>query len=179
MEDTAYFKQFEINISSLKIGSHDFDMKVDNTFFEKHVNEDIIDACVDIKLMVSCEENMLNFDFDLQGYLVSTCDICLEEMRIPVSKHENLILKKVSSPRESEDEDIAFITDKDYKFNVEQYIYEYLMVLIPMRKQHSNTADDDKCNPAMLELIQQAQEQPHEPQYDSRWDALKNLKLEE
>ena len=40
MEDKTYFKQFDINISSLKIGKHNFDMQVDKTFFEKHVNED-------------------------------------------------------------------------------------------------------------------------------------------
>ncbi|MBO4582068.1 MAG: DUF177 domain-containing protein [Bacteroidales bacterium] len=179
MEDKTYFKQFDINIASLKNGKHDFDMQVDKTFFEKHVNEDITDANVLIKLMVSCEDNIVNMDFDMQGYLVSTCDICLEEMHISVSKHDKLILKKVDTPRTSDDEDIVFITEKDYKFNVEQYIYEYLMVAIPIRKEHSNKNDNDRCNPLMLELIQKNQEQSQEPHYDSRWDALKKIKLEE
>ena len=179
MEDKTYFKQFDINISSLKIGKHNFDMQVDKTFFEKHVNEDIIDADILIKLIVTCEGNVIDMDFDMQGYMVSTCDICLEEMQIPVSKHENLVLKKVDQPRISDDEDIVYITEHDYKFNVEQYIYEYLMVTIPIRKEHSNKNDNDRCNPLMLELIQKNQEQSQEPHYDSRWDALKKLKLEE
>lgn len=162
----------------MKIGTHERNIKITQTFFEKHINEDIIDANVDIHLNIIRDETMLVFKFDIHGSLISQCDICLDNVTIAVSAKEDLILKIVEKPQESDDENVVFITDKDKMYNIEQFVYESLILMLPMRKVHSGQGND-KCDPTMLDLIEKAAHQKNESQIDERWSALKNIKFED
>ena len=179
MEDKDYFKQFDIHFGNLSFGTHCFDLEVNDTFFEKHNNEDITDANVQIELEVERKETLVILHFSMQGTLYSICDLCLEEISIPVAKNEKLILKIVSKPYESDDENIVFIRENSYTFNIEQIIFEYLCTLMPMRKVHGEIGSET-CNQEMLMLIENAKGKSiKEKEVDERWEALKNIKIED
>jgi len=173
MEDKEYFKQFDIPLGSLGLGTHCFELEVNNTFFEKHGNEDITGADVRAKLNVEHLETMFIFNFHLNGNLYSTCDLCLEKLSIPVANDEKLILKIVSQACESDDSDIVFISENTHLYNVEQNLFEYLYALIPIRKVHQETGTET-CNPEMLSLIENAKVKQTK-ETDGRWEALKEL----
>jgi uncharacterized metal-binding protein YceD (DUF177 family) len=176
MEDKDYFRQFDIHFGNLRFGKHCFDLEIDNTFFEKHDNEDITGANVGVQLEVERKETLVILHFRMSGTLYSICDLCLEKLSIPVAIDEKLLLKIVSEPCQSDSEDIVFISEKTYFYNVEQALFEYLYALIPIRKVHEETGTDT-CNQEMLRLIENAKvkQTKHE---DERWEALKNIKLD-
>jgi uncharacterized metal-binding protein YceD (DUF177 family) len=171
-----YFKQFDIRFGSLAFGTHQIEVEVNDLFFEKHKNEDIQGCNVDVRLTVERKETMVSFLFDMQGYVVSFCDLCLERLTMPVSKQEILLLKTTGKAKESDSENIVFIGEKEHSYNIEQIMYEYIATLIPIRKVHQETGDET-CNPEMLRLIEQAKS-PSSPHYDERWDVLRDLELE-
>ncbi len=175
MREKDYFKQFDIRFGSLTFGRHQMEVEVNKLFFEKHKNDDIKDGNIQIGITVDRKETMVSLDFDIQGEIISFCDLCLEELVIPVSKHEMLILKTTGDARESDGEDIVFVGEREYSYNIEQIIYEYLLALIPIRKTHQEIGNEN-CNPDMLKLIEDAKTVSH-PKEDERWEALKNLKL--
>ncbi|MBO4543388.1 MAG: DUF177 domain-containing protein [Bacteroidales bacterium] len=177
MEEKSYFKQFDIGFQSMKIGQHFQDLKITNEFFEMYENDVVTDANIDIHIDIERLENMVIMHFHFSGTLTSTCDLCLEKVIIPVEKTEKLILKIVEAPQESDDENIFYVTEKEHSFNVEQITYEYIMMSLPMKIEHSNEGED-RCNPKMLELLRQAEKKPETTEIDSRWEALKNLKLD-
>ena len=176
MKDKNYFKQFDIWFGSLAIGCHQQAVEINQSFFEKYDNEQIINSNIIININIDRKENMVSLDFKMAGTLVSYCDICLEELTIFVEKHEILILKIIGEAKESDDENIIFLGEKEYFFNTEQIINEYLMSLIPMRKTHQEI-EDTPCNQQMLDLIEQAKAKPFQA-FDERWEALKNLNIE-
>ena len=177
MGDKKYYKQFDIRFGTLAVGYHQQEVEINQSFFEKYNNEQITDANIIIKIDVDRKENMVSLDFNIEGTIISYCDLCLEELRIPVAKHEILILKIVKENQESDDESIVFLGEKEHTFNTEQIISEFLMSLIPMRKTHQEIGDQ-ACNQQMLDLIEQAKVKSS-PIEDERWEALKNIKIED
>ena len=176
MKDKNYFKQFDIRFGSLAIGNHQQEVEINQSFFERYDNEQITDANIIIKINIDRKESMVSLDFEIEGTLVSYCDLCLEELTISVAKHEILILKITGEAKESDDENIIFLGEKEYTFNTEQVINEYLMSLIPMRKTHQEISNGS-CNQQMIDLIEQAKAKPSQA-FDERWEALKNIKIE-
>jgi uncharacterized metal-binding protein YceD (DUF177 family) len=176
MKDKDYFKQFDIRFGSFAFGCRQIDVEVNDLFFEKYINEDIQGCNVRVHLSVERKETMVSLQFDMQGSVITFCDRCLEKLTMPIAKQEILILKTTGKPKESDNENIVFLGDKEYSYNIEQIIYEYIVTLIPIRKVHTETGNET-CNPEMLKLIEQAKGTP-QPQYDERWNVLKNLKLE-
>ena len=175
MKEKDYFKQFNIQFATLPFGRHAMGVEVNRLFFEKYINDDIKDSNINIDITVERKETMVSLDFDIQGHIISLCDICLEDLTIPISKHEILILKTTGEAKEREYEDIVFVGEKEYSYNVEQVIYEYISTYIPMRKVHQETGEET-CNPEMLRLIEKAKNNSS-PIEDSRWDVLKNLEF--
>ena len=177
MKDKDYFKQFDICFGNLSIGKHCLNLEVNNTFFEKYDIEDVTDANVSVQVELERKETLVILQFDIRGTLYSICDLCLEKISIPIADNRQLMLKMVSEPCQSGDEDIVFIQEKSYSYNIEQVIFEYLYALIPMRKVHGETGSGT-CNQEMLAWIEKAKEKPSK-QEDARWEALKQIELEE
>jgi uncharacterized metal-binding protein YceD (DUF177 family) len=176
VKKSDYFKQFDIRFGSLAIGKHQTEIEIEKAFFEKYINDDIIDASVIVKIDIEKKENMIQLLFDLSGNLHTTCDLCLEELIIPVDKQEVLLLQLTDVPKESDDENIVYLKNTEYSYNVEQIIYEYLVTLIPMRKTHQET-ENQQCDESMLALIEKAKTKEN-PVVDQRWEKLKDIKFE-
>ena len=177
MKEKEYFKQFDIGFGNLSFGKHSLSVEVNNTFFEKFEIEDITGADVQVLIELERKETLVILHFDIQGNLYSICDLCLEEISIPVADNRKLILKIVSQPCQSDDEDIVFIKENTHSYNIEQVIFEYIYDLIPMRRVHGETGSGT-CNQEMLSLIEKAKQKPPK-QEDARWEALKYIDLEE
>ena len=56
MEDKVYFKQFDIEFVKLPLGVSGFELAVDKRFFEKHTNDEILDADILVQLQVEKKE---------------------------------------------------------------------------------------------------------------------------
>ena len=178
MKKNDYFKQFDIRFGSLALGKHQTKIEIEKAFFEKYINDDIVDAKVIVKIDIEKKENMIQLLFDLSGNLHTTCDLCLNELIIPVESQDVLLLKQTDIPRESDDENIVYLKNTEYSYNVEQIIYEYLLTLIPMRKTHQEIGDQ-QCDETMLDLIEKAKiKVKNEAIVDERWEKLKDINFE-
>jgi len=175
MKEKDYFKQFDICFGNLSMGRHCLDLEINNTFFEKFDIEDVTGAKVQVQVELERKETMVILNFDMQGILYSTCDLCLDEISIPIADNKKLILKFVSEPCQSDDEDIVFVQENSHTYNIEQVLFEYLYALLPMRKVHGETGSGT-CNQKMLSLIENAKIKPAIRE-DARWEALKQIKL--
>ncbi len=176
MKKNDYLKQFDIQFGSLVIGKHQTEIEIKKAFFEKYINDDIVDAFVIVKIDIEKKENMIQLFFNISGNLHTTCDLCLDELIIPVDKQEVLLLKLTDTPKESNDENIIYLKNTEYSYNVEQIIYEYLVTSMPMRKTHQETKNQ-QCDESMLALIEKAKNKEN-PVVDQRWEKLKDIKFE-
>ena len=176
MREKEYFKQFDIKFGSLALGKHQLEVEINNTFFEKYENDDVKNVDIQVNITVERKEAMVVLNFNLQGNIVSFCDVCLENLTIPIAKQEMLILKTTGIARESNNENIVFVGEKENFYNIEQLLYEYIVTSIPIRKVHQETGSET-CNPDMLKRIEEAKSESYS-QEDERWNALKEIKFE-
>ena len=176
MKDSVYFEQFDIEFSKFPMGESEQDMKDTKTFFEKHNNEEIRDAEVDVHLVFNRQETFMAFQLHLKGCVTLKCDICLEDLRFPFETTENFLFKTAQEEGlDEEDEHVILLSKNSFHYNLEQLLYELVYAQIPLRKVHSDYPGQ-QCNEQMLSLIAAHQCKKTE-ETNPQWDALKNLKL--
>jgi uncharacterized metal-binding protein YceD (DUF177 family) len=147
------------------------EVEINRSFFEKYKNDDILDCDIQVDINIERKETMITLHFDIHGHLITLCDICLEELTVPVAKQEMAILKITSIAKERDNENIIFLGVRDYFYNVEQLLYEYIVTSIPLRKAHQETGYGN-CNPDMLKRIEEAKKSSYQEE-DERWKAVK------
>jgi uncharacterized metal-binding protein YceD (DUF177 family) len=164
-------KEFIIPFFGLKIGNHEFDFKIGESFFEAFESNLIENATFDVVLKLTKSANMLQLDFKAKGKIADFCDRCGDPLDVPVKTTDRLFVKFGNEAYEQTDE-VLVVTNDTHEIDVSQYIYEMLVLGIPGRRVHKKTSD---CNQEVLNKLK-ALETDEEPTTDPRWDALKKLK---
>ena len=81
----------------------------------------------------------------------------------------------VFGDEESEDENLIVIPRESYEIDVQQSMYEMIMLALPARSAHKK----NECNEEMVQLLQKytsnQDSKEKEENIDPRWEALKNL----
>ena len=166
--------QFEIPFVGLKIGIHDFEFKIDKSFFEAMPYSIVNDGDLKVWMELEKKETMLIADFEFFGTIKMECARCNEAMDVEVEGDLTIYYK--FGNEEAEDENLIVIPYESYQIDVTQPIYEMITMAIPLRPVH----DEDECDEEMVKLIEKFQNQPKEEgtkedNIDPRWSALKNL----
>ena len=165
-------KEYIVSFADLKIGEHCFDFHVDGAFFEKFPESEILRANVNVSLVLDKEESMLVLHFDINGSVEISCDRCLDEFRFPIKTKEKMIVKFGKEYQELSD-DIIVIPAKTHHIDLQQHIYEYIMLSIPMQRIHPDLSNGESgCSRAMLTHLNTVN---NTHKADPRWDALRNL----
>ncbi len=167
--------QFEIPFVGLKIGIHDFEFKIDKSFFEGFPYSIIENGDLKVWMELEKKETMLIADFEVFGTVKMDCARCNEEMDVEIEGE--LTIYYTFGNEDAEDENLIVIPHESYQIDVTPPIYEMITMAIPLRPVH----DEDECDEEMVKLIEKFQNQPKEEEetnkddIDPRWSALKNL----
>lgn len=168
-------RDFIINIGSLAPGINEFEFEVGEKFFQKFENSIIEKGNIDVLVVVEKKDNLLQFDFTMEGKASLPCDRCLEELELNLQGYNELIVK-IGEQNEELSETIIMISSKEHEIDVAQYIYEFITLMIPMRNVHDEKENGQKCDPEILKEIEK--HLTHDaPEVDPRWDALKKINL--
>ena len=167
-----------VQFSGLKPGRYEYDFTLDNTFFEGYENEELREGNVDFKVALEKHERMLLFNFSFQGEVKMMCDRCLGDMLVPIEGGQSLCVK-FSDTETSDDVDVLFLPEDAYQIDLAQWMYEYVVLSIPMQHIHP----EGGCDPEMLKYISEehqdgescGEEKANDGECDPRWDALKQL----
>lgn len=174
--------EFRIAFSGLKLGDHEYELSAGNTFFEKYPVLEISQGDVAISLLMTKKERMLIFHFSLTGWVELTCDRCLGKYKHHLQGEETLYVKLQNGIEDlvEESEDVVIIPDDWADFDVKHFIYEYIAVLLPMKKVHGTDSNGNSlCDPEMIRILNENkidEEEAEQEETDPRWEALKKLK---
>jgi len=169
------FSDYNINFVKLSNGSHHFEYKLGNAFFQAFENSLITEADIFANVTLHKEQpNTFDLDFDIKGKVMVTCDRCLDDFALPIANAFNLMVKLTDKIKENE-HDITYMSFSDYQINVASYLYEICTLALPM-KMECKDSGVKQCNEEVekkLEELDRAKE--NDADQDPRWDALKNL----
>ena len=178
-------KEYIIQFVGLAIGKHEYNFSVTDPFFEHFEFSEIKQADIQVDLTLLKQSTMMSLEFEISGTVKVNCDLCTEEFDLPIAGSYKLIVKVGGSDSGVEDDDIITISAAEHELDLRQYIYEYIVLSLPIKRVHPPDAKGNStCNQEMLEKIKQylvdkAPEggEDDEPETDPRWNQLKNIKL--
>ena len=163
-------KKYSIAFKGLGEGTHRFDMKVDDRFFEAFEGSEIRRGNADVRLTLDKRGNGMALD-------------CLKEFMMPVRYEGTLHVRYSDCERESDGE-VMWISPSETELNVAQYIYESICLSLPYQRVHPDDSEGrSTCDPDMLSRFRIVSEEEFdrlcpgtETDGSSPWEKLKEIK---
>ncbi len=154
-------------------GEYRYDFVVEDAFFEHFAFQDIHHGKVTLSLIIEKELRLMLLLFHFDGNLQLVCDRCLDEYSQPLSGDFRLVVKYGEKKEDISDE-LVMIPYEDSYLDIGQYVYEFILLMVPMRRIHRDDEDGHtSCNVEMLKKLNTFEKTGRDP----RWDALKELKI--
>ena len=172
-------KQFSIPFTGLKIGQHQFDFEVDNSFFDAFEYSLVKKGNLKVVVELDKQETMLILNFTISGKVDLNCDTCLADYSTPLDIRERQIIKFAEDNLESDDPEIIIMNKKESAIDVSTLIYEYINVSVPYIVNCGNVGNTPQCDKEMLAKLDSlavSNKKEDSDNADPRWEALKNLK---
>lgn len=161
-------KEFCIPFKGLKSGEHRFEYQLNKEFLEAIGDEELIDAEVDVEVVMTKAAQMLTFDIALDGVAFVECDRCLDELEFPIETEDTLYVK--FSEEEIEfDGEVMWLNPADEEIDLSDYIYETLLLSLPYQRVHENLED---CNQEMIARFKIVSEEEFEEIAEPKENAL-------
>lgn len=173
-------KIYRIPFVGLKIGIHNFEFEITDTFFDSIEYSIIHKGKVDVNLSLEKKETMLIGNYNISGSVEIDCNRCNDPVNADIDGTYQLIYKfdNVSS----NDESLITIFPEEHEIDVKESILELITVSVPKRVVHS----EGKCNKDTLAILDQymmVEEIENDNEEvdtgeDDRWAELNKLKQE-
>ena len=161
----------------LKQGKHQFEYEVDNKFFEHFDYDEFNSANIKIDLLFEKKSTMLELTFKASGMVNVYCDLTNEPYDQPIDSELFLVIK-FGQEYNDDNEDILILPHGEYEVNIQQYIYEMLVLAVPSKRVHPGVLDGTLKSDVLEkldELSPREKETKTEEDIDPRWENLKNL----
>ena len=175
---------FEIAWQGLKLGEHELIFDLDDKFLMwKYPETEYKQLNVQIKVTFDKQVNFFMFHFNIDGSLVVPCDRCGEEFELSLWDEFDLLVKlnDVEDEDQIEEEaDVVFISRSETVLDISDWLYEFLMLSIPLQKIHPQDAKgNDTCNPDVLAFLKQSAEALEQVNKNTIWKGLDSIKIED
>lgn len=169
-------KEYTIPFVGLKIGKHDFEYKIDNAFFEYFEYEDFNNADIKVNVVLNKKTTLLELHFEISGKVNINCDLTNEPYNQSIKNDFNLVVK-FGETFNDENIDILILPHGEYEVNIQQYIYELIVLAVPIKRIHPGVEDGTLDSEILkkLEELSPKESNKTEEDIDPRWNKLKNL----
>jgi uncharacterized protein len=173
-------KDFLVNIIGLSKKAHHFQFELKDGFFEHYGKEVLSSGDFDAEVSLDKRETFIEADFKISGFAKLICDRSLEPFDYPININHKVIFKYGDEPQEISDEIVIITRDQD-SLDLGQYMYEFIVLAIPIKKLHPDLNEeeeenDDDSNVKIVYSTTTEEEEKKEEAIDPRWEKLKKLK---
>ena len=165
---------FEIPFVGLKLGTHEFEFDVNDTFFASLPYSLIEKGSIKVWLDLEKKETMLIANFECFGHVEQICSRCNESALVEIDSDLAVIYKFSHEEEETNDDNLLIVNYDAYELDVSQQVYEMISLALPIRPMH----EEGECDEEMVKLIEKYQikeEKKDEDDIDPRWSVLKGL----
>ena len=167
-----YDKTYNIVFSGLSIGKHDFDYIIEDKFFDSFSYTDIQPVDLKAHVVLDKKNTFLELHVKIYGNVTLICDLTNESFKEAIDGTLNLIVK-FGQEFNDDDDEILVIPHETFKINVAQYIYEAVLLALPVKRVHPGIADGTLHSKALEKLKEL--EVRHHDYIDPRWEKLNDL----
>lgn len=161
-------REFRIPFVGLKDGKHEFDYRIDNTFFSYFDYDEFHKSDLEIKLDLTKKPNFFELVFHVDGIVNVDCDRSGEPFDLQVSGSYPLIIK-FGEEFEEVDEELLIIPHSSYELELGQYVYEFSLLSVPLKRVSPGAESLEEENFSSEEEVEK------DKGIDPRWNKLNEL----
>jgi len=176
----------------MQTDSAKYEFVLDNLYFAHIDGTEVQKGKVNVALNVRKTSCAFELSFLTEGIVWVSCDRCLDDMELPVSSSDKIVVKFGREYAE-EGDNLIVIPEEEGEINVAWFMYEFIALSIPMKHIHA----PGKCNKAMTTKLNKhlkkdasedndelfdsdrentvIEEEEAEEQIDPRWNELKKI----
>lgn len=176
-DEMRNLKEFTIPFVGLKQGKHGFEYSIDNKFFEHFEYDEFNSSDLKIDLILDKKSTMMELTFKASGTVNIYCDLTNEPYDQPIDSDLFLVVK-FGQEYNDDNEDLLILPHGEFEVNVQQYIYELIVLAVPSKRVHPGVIDGSLRSEVLEkleELSPKEKEVIEEEDIDPRWNKLKNL----
>jgi len=173
-------KEFTIQFVGLKVGKHQFEFDIEQAFFEHFEYEDFNNVNIKADVVLEKKTTLLELDFKISGYVNINCDLTNEPYNQDIENEFHLVVN-FGDEYNDENIDILIIPHGTYEINIQQYIYELIVLAVPIKRVHPGVEDGTLDSDILKKLeqlspgLKDKKEQNEDDDIDPRWNTLKKL----
>lgn len=176
----SHRREYEIAFVGLKPGEHEFNYEINEKFFEPFQQQDFTNCQANVKLRLDKKTGFMLLKFDVYGKVEVICDRCGNNLPMQLWDEFNIVVKSVDDPdlmnEQEEDPDVYYISRGESHLNVEDWIYEFINLSLPMQKMcKEDEIGGPQCN---LEVLEKLKKMEDDAKSDSNaiWKGLEQFK---
>lgn len=169
-----FIDQYNIPINRIGNGSYNYDFNVSKKFFEHFTISDIDNGKIKVIVTLEKQHQIFILNFNCEGFVSVLCDRCLDEFNLELSIKNKLLVKFEGNHYENQSDNMIIIPVSEENINIAQYIYELILLEIPIKRTH---LDDSFCNREMINKLEEHKMNKSE-NIDPRWDKLSQVSQE-
>ncbi len=173
-------KEFTIPFVGLKLGKHQFNFELKKAFFEHFEYDEFNDAAINLDVQLEKMSTLMEFTLKFNGTVNVACDTTNEPYDQEILG-TYIFVVKFGEEYNDENEDLLILPHGSYEVNIQQFIYESIVLAMPLRRIHPGVEDGtlksdilDKLEELSPKAIDE-NETPEDEDIDPRWDSLKKL----
>ncbi|MFD1615784.1 YceD family protein [Gelatiniphilus marinus] len=171
-------KEFTIPFVGLKIGQHLFEYNIDQAFFEHFEYKEFNNVNIKVDVVFEKKTTLLELHFKTSGFVNINCDLTNEPFNQTIENEFELVVK-FGNEYNDENIDILIVPHGTYEINIQQYIYELIVLAVPIKRLHPGVKDGT-LHSEILEKLEELSPKLKENKdtnegIDPRWNTLKKL----
>jgi len=172
-------KEYTIPFVGLKLGKHKFEYQINNAFFEIFDYNEFQNSDIKVNVVLDKQSNLLELSFKHEGTINVPCDLTSEDFDLPIKGRLKLIVR-FGETFNNDNEELLILPFGEFEIDIAQYIYEMIILSIPLKRVHPGIKDGSLNTEALtklkeLTIKEQKKEKKEEENIDPRWDKLKQL----
>jgi uncharacterized metal-binding protein YceD (DUF177 family) len=175
-------KEYLIPFIGLKIGKHQFEYQINNAFFEIFDYQEFNNSNIKVNVTFEKKSTIMELSFKHKGTVNVPCDMTNEEFDLPIKGKMNLIVR-FGEVFNNDNEELLILPHGEFQIDIAQYIYEMIVLSVPLRRIHPGIKDGSLNTEALAKLKELTVEklkkdnkkEEKEENIDPRWDKLKQL----
>ena len=172
-------KDYLIPFAGLKLAKHHFEYQINNAFFEIFDYNEYQDSNIKVNVVLQKTSTLLELNIKHKGTVNVPCDLTSEDFDLPIKGKMKLIVR-FGEEFNNDNEELLILPHGEFEIDIAQYIYEMIVLSVPLRRVHPGIKDGSLQTEALaklneLKVKEIKKEQKEKENIDPRWDKLKQL----
>ena len=172
-------KEYLIPFAGLKLAKHQFEYQINNAFFEIFDYNEYQDSNIKVNVVLKKTSTLLELNLKHKGTVNVPCDLTNEDFDLLIKGKMKLIVR-FGEEFNNDNEELLILPHGEFEIDISQYIYEMIVLSVPLRRIHPGIKDGSLQTEALtklneLKVKEIKKEQKEKENIDPRWDKLKQL----